>query len=107
MVPVSPVVKGHEGREIKIKGKGYAELPALVIDPEDGTVLSRWRPSDKERQLISAGADVMLYVKTFGQKLQPVLIQADESAVVTSGDGGKGEKTEATEANLTGGGLIQ
>ena len=54
------------------KGNEYQDLPS-VITP-DGRVISRWVPSDAERQAILAGEDIFLTVCTFGYRLQPVMV---------------------------------
>ena len=39
------------------------------------TLLSRWRPTDEERQAIAAGEDVYVGLVTFGQPMQPIIVQ--------------------------------
>lgn len=54
----------------------YNKLP--VIRNQDGVVLSRWRLSQLERNAITDGADVYLYVHTFNHPLQPVRLEVGE-----------------------------
>ena len=51
----------------------YGSLPALVYP--DGVVLSRWQPTFDERRAIADGANVDLWVWTFGRPHQPVNLQ--------------------------------
>jgi hypothetical protein len=76
MKPVSPVVRGHEGREIVFAKDQpeYTPLPALVS--EDGrTIVSRWRLSFRERMQVLFSGDMYLWVLTFGQKLPPMMLE--------------------------------
>ena len=54
----------------------YENLPALVF-PE-GSVLTIWQPSDEDRQAIAEGKNLRLWIWTFGQLLQPVLLEIDQ-----------------------------
>lgn len=47
----------------------YEPLYARV---QEDSVISRWRFSARERELIAAGEDLFLVCKTFGNPLQPV-----------------------------------
>lgn len=57
----------------------YLTLTAAVYGDNGAngpiTVLTRWRMSDEDRSRIAAGEDVFLAVQTFGNPLQPVLMQ--------------------------------
>jgi hypothetical protein len=76
MKPVSPVVRGHEGREIVFAKDQpeYLPLPALVSD-EGGMVISRWRLSFRERVRVFLSGDMYLWVMTYGQQLQPMMLE--------------------------------
>jgi hypothetical protein len=72
MTPISPVIEGHQDREV-VYAKDqpqYNPLPALRT-PE-GVVLTRWTLTNEERDAISMGADVLLEVHTFGRAIMPV-----------------------------------
>ncbi len=77
MKPVSPVLPGVELPEIVFaEGQDeYASLPAFR--QADGTVLTRWRLSWRERLLAFWRGDVYLFVLTFNQPLQPVALQVE------------------------------
>lgn len=49
----------------------YEPLPAFR--GHDGTVITRWRLTWRERLLILVGRPLWLYVSTHGQRLQPIL----------------------------------
>jgi len=76
MKPVSPVMPGMEHvREVVIAKDQpeYLPLPAVVLNKAHGTpVMTRWRFTDEERELIKFGHDVVLTQLTFGHALQPV-----------------------------------
>lgn len=77
MEAVSPVMPGSESIEI-VLGAGqpeYDPLPTVYLDSPSRPMLSRWRLSDEERQLIADGADIVLTQLTFGRKFQPVNLQ--------------------------------
>lgn len=54
----------------------YVPLPTLRS--RDGMVLSRWRLTDKERQAIIGGADILLSVMSFNGPVQPFRIEVAE-----------------------------
>jgi type II secretory pathway component PulM len=75
--PVSPVIPGLERDEV-ICAKDqpeYGQLPSLQY--ADGTVLTRWRLTWRERLLVLLRGDVYLSVLTFNRGLQPVLIEIE------------------------------
>ncbi len=77
MTPVSPVMPGSEPIEI-VLGKGqpeYTPLPAVYLDRRDCPMITRWRPSEIEREALANGADIVLQQLTFRQPFQPVNLQ--------------------------------
>ena len=103
MRPVSPVVPGYEEHEI-VFGKDqpeYQPLPTLGFN-EDGQVgvISRWRFTWRERLRVLFGADVFLYVKTFGAKLQPVMVAVDRPSIDESPIPEKVEIAQPTGADV-------
>jgi hypothetical protein len=52
----------------------YGTLPAFYSDAEEGHVISRWRPTLKERLRIAFGADVWMCIMTFKNHLQPSVL---------------------------------
>lgn len=109
MKPVSPVVPGAQDREVKIKGKGSLDLPAVLLGDKEGTIMTRWRPTEEEKELLRRGADVLVFIKTFGQPVLPMLLQVDESPEMRLflGEGGKGKKSGEEEGKEGKEGLIQ
>jgi hypothetical protein len=77
MRPVSPIVPGHD-LPVTEYAKGqdeYLTLPAFR--QEDGTVLTRWRLTWKERLHIFLRGDLYLFTLTFNRPLQPVSLQVE------------------------------
>lgn len=55
----------------------YLPLTAAVYQTPDGVriLLTRWRFSEEDRARVAAGEDLYLSVMTFGQPLQPLMVQ--------------------------------
>jgi hypothetical protein len=49
-------------------------LPAFLYDDPEGTVLSRWKLSLRERIRVLLSGEIYHWQQTFGQPLQPVTI---------------------------------
>jgi|HubBroStandDraft_6_1064221.scaffolds.fasta_scaffold08977_2 hypothetical protein len=77
MQPISPVIPGFEKREtVFAKDQSeYSPLPALVMSY--GEVVTRWRPTLRERLRIFFGGDIYLQVLTFNRPLQPVKLDTE------------------------------
>jgi hypothetical protein len=77
MKPVSPVAPGSEAAEVIFAKdqKEYIPLPTLRLSTPQVPVISRWELTKDERASIASGADVVLTLWTFGQPLQPVLLE--------------------------------
>ena len=83
MQPVSPVMPGSEQIEI-VLGEGqreYVPLPAVYLDTESCPMVTRWRLSDEEREMVAKGADIVLQQLVFRDKygrnnrFQPIHLQ--------------------------------
>jgi hypothetical protein len=75
--PVSPVLEGFEQSEI-VYAKDQPEYnPLPTLKDADGTVLSRWKLTWKERFLVLLFGDVYLFQMTFNRPLQPVSIEIE------------------------------
>lgn len=86
MKPASPVIPGVELPET-IYAKDQPEYtPLPVFKQEDGTVLSRWHLTWRERLRVLLFGDVYLFCLTFNRSLQPVALQVEPPRVETSGD---------------------
>lgn len=57
----------------------YQPLPALVF--EDGKVLTEWAFSEEERAAVAKGENLRLWVWTFGQPLQPVMLNITDERI--------------------------
>jgi hypothetical protein len=76
--PISPVVKELQKEEVLYGASQteYQNLPALRL--ADGTVVTRWRFSLKERLQILFRGDLYLWTKTFKKPFQPVLLDVEK-----------------------------
>lgn len=69
-----PVVEGMEAEEIVYAKNQPEYIPLRVLRGEGKMVpvISRWQPTEEQRKLIAAGADIYLELSTFGNPLQPI-----------------------------------
>ena len=78
-----PVIEGLEEHEV-VYGKDqpeYVPLRTLVVRNSGAqSAISRWTPTDEQRQAIANGADIMLEVLTFGGPLAPVLMMVTDQS---------------------------
>lgn len=77
MKTVQPMTGAHEVTVAANQPEYDPLVCALYWDEDMKTpvVLSRWKPSDEERERIAAGEDLYLAVLTFGEPLQPLCLQ--------------------------------
>lgn len=81
MNAVSPVIPGSKEFEV-VYAKDQPEYNALPVLRTEKTLVSRWKFSDEEREMIANGADLFLCVMHFGQPLQPILpILGEDNAI--------------------------
>ena len=78
MKPVSPVVPGYELLETVYAKDQPNYKPLPVWKQHDGTTLSRWRLTWKERLRVLFSGNVYLWILTFNQPLQPVMLQTEK-----------------------------
>lgn len=81
MIPAQPVLPGqlhfHVLETVFAKDQPeYLPLPAIVTD--DGTVITRWKLSWRERLRVMFSGNLYLSQMTFGEPLQPQLPSVDE-----------------------------
>lgn len=71
MYPIDP---GEQWGEYKVFGSQQLDdyEPLFVREHPDGTTLTRWRLTQKERDAIANGADIFLGIMRFGNPLQPL-----------------------------------
>jgi hypothetical protein len=50
-------------------------LPLPSIRTLDGKVLTSWKPTEKELELLNSGSSVTIVLFTFGLPLQPILVE--------------------------------
>jgi hypothetical protein len=74
-------------REVTI-AVGQPEYDALIcaeyVESEMNSPLlvSRWKPSDEEREALAAGDDIYLSILTFGRPMQPVAVQVGAAGLI-------------------------
>lgn len=75
MYPVSPVVPTADNGEIEIakSQSEYLTLPSIKM--QDGTILTRWKLTDEEKQKVVEQGYVYLELLSFNQALPPGTIQ--------------------------------
>lgn len=77
MYPVTPVHPSIKLKEV-IYAKDQPEyIPLPAYKWKDGTVVSRWKLSWKERLQILFSGNLFLAIKTYNNPLQPVLISSE------------------------------
>ena len=78
MKAVSPVVPGHDLKELVLAEHQdqYENLP--IVECGEGAVLSRWELSEEEKEFVAKNGYIYLWTWTFGRPFQPVLIEAKE-----------------------------
>lgn len=82
MKPVQPIIPGHDlpVTEYAKNQPPYDPLPAWR-DEDDGTILTRWRLTWRERLRVLFCGDVYLWVMTFNAPLPPVQLQVEPPAM--------------------------
>ncbi len=82
MRPASPVLpaEGHSLFETVFAEhqSRYNNLPAIRYSDPEGTVLSRWHLSWRERLRVLIHGDIYHLQLTFGGKLQPIVLQTTQ-----------------------------
>jgi len=81
MKPVSPIIPGVSLKETVYAANQPEYNPLPVFKDCEGTVLSRWHLSLRERLRVLFKGDVYLWVSTFNQPLQPLLMQVEPPEV--------------------------
>lgn len=68
---------GAPERTLAAEQHQYRPLVVAVYNDEKGVehLLSRWRLNDEDRAKLAEGEDLYLCLMTFGQPLQPIMIQ--------------------------------
>lgn len=82
MKPVSPVIPGENFTETIIAEHQdeYQNLPAIKVEP--GMLITRWELTFRDRLRLLFGGSVYLWIMTFGQPLQPLLMQTERPPLV-------------------------
>jgi len=85
MQPVTPIVPGHDlpVTNFAETQDEYLTLPAFRQD--NGTVLTRWRLTWRERLRVLFNGDIYLYVLTFNRPLQPVMLETEPPKINAAG----------------------
>jgi len=81
MMPVSPVIPKADLSEI-IFAKDQPEFqPLPAYRTQDGTVLTRWKLTLKERLRVLVSGDIYHWQMTCGYALQPILLQVEKPLI--------------------------
>lgn len=76
MMPVVPQ-ELHEGGSVVVFGSGQPEYIPLVASRDPiGNVMTEWELTEEEREILSAGGRVRLWIVTGNAPLQPVTLEA-------------------------------
>lgn len=75
MYPVSPVVPTADNPEIIIAEKQTEYLPLPSLKAQDGSILTRWKLTDEEKQKVVEQGYIYLEILSFNQTLPPGVIQ--------------------------------
>lgn len=77
MQAVSPVMPGSQDLEIVLAKNQpeYNPLPVMYLNTPSVPMISRWRLTEEEREMIRNGADIVLTQLTFGLQFRPVNLQ--------------------------------
>ena len=73
MQPVSPITPSADADETTYAKDQSEYLSLPCIRTPDGTILTRWMLSEDEKRQIVEQGYIYLAVKTFNQKLQPIM----------------------------------
>jgi hypothetical protein len=78
MTPSKPIIPGFR-LPVTVYAKDQPQYqPLPVYHHDDGTVLSRWHCTWRERLRILISGDVYLWQLTFNTPLQPVMLEAEK-----------------------------
>lgn len=53
----------------------YQPLPARTLEGPEAVVVTEWQLTEEERALIAQGENIRLSVMTWGERLQPVMLE--------------------------------
>jgi hypothetical protein len=76
--PTSPVIPGFDLEEVLYAKDQPQYQPLPVYKFDDGTIISRWKLSWKERLLVLFKGDIYLWIMTFNKPLQPIIINVNK-----------------------------
>lgn len=82
MKPISPVIPEEKHNEVTIAEQQdeYQNLPAIALS--DGSILTRWKLTDEEKQRVLETGDIYLQMFTFGNPVTPVLLMAEKPEII-------------------------
>lgn len=87
MIPITPVLPSQKETQVleitfAKNQPEYLPLPAIKVD--DGTVITRWKLTWKERIKVLFFGNLFLQQLTFNSPLQPQLPSVDEPKLILS-----------------------
>jgi hypothetical protein len=77
MSPVSPVIPETNLEEVTYAKDQPEYQPLPSLRAPDGTILTRWKLTEEEKQQVLSQGYVYLLVMTFNQPLQPLLLTTE------------------------------
>ncbi len=85
MKPVSPVIPGKDLKEIIVAEhqEEYGNLPSIKF--ADGLLCTRWEMTTEERDFVAKNGYIYLWIWTFGNPVQPVLLEAKDPEIPEAG----------------------
>lgn len=86
---MKPITFPEVNVEVAKNQSEYGTLPAFHSSEREGHVVSRWRPTFKERIRLAFGADIWVCVMTFGNALQPSVLTTSRWDFFAKTKGGK------------------
>jgi hypothetical protein len=94
---VSPVIPGFEHLEIPVAEdqEEYETLPMLPLNDKNQNILTRWKFTPEELEFIAKNGYVHVYTMTFGHKIQPMYVSAEEIKLGTRSKDDEGSRTGA------------
>lgn len=77
MSPVSPVIPETVLEEVVYAENQPEYQPLPSLRATDGTILTRWKLTEEEKQQVLSQGYIYLLVMTFNQPLQPLLLTTE------------------------------
>lgn len=77
MIPITPIVPGFDLPYVVYAKDQPEYIPLPALRDDDGTILTRWKLSWKERLQVLFGGSLWLTILTHNHPLQPVKLSTE------------------------------